>query len=221
MFVKNPKKRKRPGAQDWPPTSAQRKTLLPYTKRLKLPLLGEAPYKAVWVKIVSLALAEKRECCRKMKYFRDVHSQLRKAVPVRSQMFDMTPLCIIDGANDYFISYNAFGRSPCTQCVDLAWVSCYYGQNAERLSWVNVDKQKRLWTRPVTPFNQRNDLSSRPVLRHKDMESWRKYVTEVRSTFWPIYGTIKLDVIITAPKGVSRSAAISILRETCPLVVTN
>ena len=77
--VKNKKKRKRPAAKDWPPTSAQKKTLIPYGRPLKLPRLDEAPYVDVWIKIVSLALAEKRECCRKMRYFRHVHHELWEA----------------------------------------------------------------------------------------------------------------------------------------------
>ncbi len=217
--VKNKKKRKRPRAKDWPPTSTQRKTLVPYGRPIKLPRLADSPFKEVWIKIVSLALAEKRkECCRKMKYFGDVHSQLRRMVPTIQDLSSRSPLRIINSEDVCYTMYSHLNEYSPNQRVDLAWRSWNAGPALEKLVWINTNKESS-WTRIVTRFGQSNETDIYPIYRYKDMKTWKKCLENYVASgpVW-VSGKIRQRVferaIILAPKGVSLSAIMAIILET-------
>ncbi len=219
--VKNKKKRKRPAAKDWPPTSAQKKTLIPYGSRSwKFPRLDESPFKAVWMKILSLALEDcKNECktrCRKMKYFGDVHSQLRRVVPTIQDLSSRSPLRIINSEDVCYTMYSHLNEYSPNQRVDLTWLSWTAGM--EKLVWINTNKESS-WTRIVTRFGQPEGSDIYPIYRYKDMKTWKRCLENYVSSgpVW-VSGKIRQRVferaIILAPKGVSLSAIMAIILET-------
>ena len=138
MTHNNNKKRKRPRAKDWPPTSAQKKTLLPYAKRLKLPLLNEAPFVDVWVKIIQIALADCRNtyimCRRKARQFRNVHKELHKATKVLREEYPRIPLRIRIFSNRILVESFRYSSLP-EKRFKLVWYSVGPNAGSERLVW--------------------------------------------------------------------------------------
>jgi len=189
MLAENPKKRKRLVAKDWPPTSTQKKTLLPYTKRIKLPRLDEAPYLAVWMKIVSLALEEKKECCRKMRYFRAVHQELSE---VTSSLLSIRPRtgAIRMKRNHYHlggrISVTSHLSSNPDANMELLWLPSEYTSGTEILVWIYS------FYRHITYFSKHHlrrkycehvitDLPGcgklpQPIRRFTDIFRWKSFV---------------------------------------------
>ena len=146
MLAENPKKRKRTPAKDSAASAlTQEKTVVPDVRRRawKLPRLDESPYKEVWIKIVSLTLADLqgyKGCCRKMKYFKAVHRELLGATKILSiRNCYCLPLQIQRrNGNKYpgIAIYCVRGRDTFTG-FDLRWISDEEISNVEKLVWIN------------------------------------------------------------------------------------
>ena len=193
------KKRKRSRAKDWPPTSAQRKTLLPYTKRFKLPLLGEAPFKAVWMKILSLALEDcKNECktrCRKIKYFQEVHHELRKATLELTQIYRFCPIQIssrhsreqIHIRGETCLRPRIAKRSKITVCVNTDNYHSGVRSRPFRLVWTNDDTpiERLVWAYPVRNYSGQTVYRqlqvcglTKAIFRHKQKSTWESFICD-------------------------------------------
>lgn len=184
VTVKNKKKRKRLPAKDWPPTSAQKKVLVPYGRPLKLPRLDESPYKEVWIKIVRLILADLRGykgCCRKMKYFWDVHRELllatrstyhtnsccqplqitKRYVNNRGKKYPNLRVCSARGSNRY--TYTNY---------DLRWIPYKKNTYIEKLVWID---SKTYYTRQVTHLSR-----NRPddIVRFTRASRWEAFICD-------------------------------------------
>lgn len=218
MLAENPKKRKRPLAKDWPPTSTQKKTLLPYTKRFKLPRLNEAPFMAVWMKIIGLALEEKKECCRKLRYFRAVHQELS----------EVTNLLLNRGAGTIRIRRNhryydggrlkvtshSIVRGPVPE-MELLWLSSEYTSDTEILVWIyslyphityySKDHPRVKYLEyEVTDLPGSGGDSPQTIRRFTDIYAWENYVcaylngtdeAEILNEAWPNNKSKRLIII--------------------------
>ena len=184
-IVENKKKRKRPVAKDWPPTSMQRKTLLPYTKRIKLPRLDEAPYKELWIRIIRFALVDSkyayRSCCRKMRYFRDVHYELRKATA--ALLNDSCQNRSLRIRREY-VGRIVVDLSEARSALELLWLPYESKPNMEILVWVHSLHRRithfskkfprtKYAEREVTHFSR---VLPRAILRFTDISKWDSFI---------------------------------------------
>ena len=228
-IVENKKKRKRSLAKDWPPTSEQRKTLIPYGRPLKLPRLDEAPHKDVWMKIVSLALADLqgyKGCCRKMKYFGEVHRELLFAIatiitkgyicePLRIKIRDSR--CAIKYPNLRIWRVRGRGAG-----FDLRWIPDEEGVNVEKLIWINLTTGA---SSSITHFSRDQP---RDIIRFIRLSGWEAFISDYihgrvenhirlsmyRQGEYNAIGSNTLKYLIwMAPKWVNRSNARSIVGE--------
>ena len=225
LVAENKKKRKRtPLAKDWPPTSGQKKTLVPYGKRSwKLPRLDGAPYKDVWMKIVSLALVDLqgyKACCQKMKYFREVHRELRSAIITIIESPVCEPFKIKIRDSRYAIKYPSLrifrGDTPGSG-FDLSWTPDEEDVNIEKLIWINLTTGVH---RKITHFS----VGTRPcdIVRFIRASDWETFICEyihgrienhIRlSMYWHgkynVIGSNTLKYLIwMAPKWIDRSKA--------------
>ena len=242
MFaVENKKKRKRtlalPLAKDWPPTSGQKKTLVPYGSRpLKLPRLDESPYKELWMKIVSLALANYKSykgCCQKMTKFRDVHRQLKKVVQVRWDCH-YAPLCLKKAGRSFHTTWEGVTADFLKFGVELCWVPCgRRSPGREKLVWKtkmsNSGKYGKIGN--VKRFYAEDTYLDEKITRFITMTDWKIYVKGFLDGGAHVHGPLELmDVdwrhrnggvlsciyerlILVAPKGISRFTVVPILDE--------
>ena len=175
--VKNKKKRKRPRAKDWPPTSAQKKNLVPYGSRpWKLPRLNEAPYVDIWLKIISYIKQENVTRFRKFRYFRGVHKELIGATwNLRESRF-YTPLHIdrveVRGSvqNLYnlklYVLQDEYFQAPRSAIYILKWIPYSTYKNTEQLAWVCQEVDD------VTPVTNLNKDQSNDIFRYTDICAW-------------------------------------------------
>ncbi len=194
VVAKNKKKRKRPRAKDWPPTSTQKKTLVPYGRPRKLPRLDESPYKEVWIKIVRLTLMDLqgyKGCCRKMKYFKDVHRELVSATTALRHTTKnhrwWTPLQITKQrhAKKYgkkYPSLEMYSRpGPTTRTgFDLGWTPYEGNIYIEKLVWINPKMQCK--NQGVTHLSRNRPYN---IIRFTRASRWEAFICDY------MYGRIK------------------------------
>ncbi len=225
MSTENKNKRKRSLAKDWPPTSAQRKTLVPYGRTSKLPRLDESPFKEVWIKIVSLALVDLqgyKACCRKMKYFGEVHQELLLAMVTfitKGYVCEPLSIKIKDSKYPSIRIYRVRGRGT---GFDLRWIPEEEDVNIEKLIWINLTTGG---SSSITHFSRNHPYD---IVRFIRLSDWETYICDYihgrienhirlrmyRHSEYNAIGSNTLKHLIwMAPKWVNRSNARSIVGE--------
>ena len=182
------KKRKRPRAKDWPPTSTQKRTLVPYGRPFKLPRLDESPFKEVWIKIVRLTLADLqgyKGCCRKMKYFRQLHHELlliTEPILLRAPVRCYNPLLMFQRRKSQFprlIIYCWSTYVAQTSGFDLEWVPDEENVNIEKLIWSNL---KTGATGEISRFSETKEYV---IFRYLRVSYWQAFICDY------IYGRLE------------------------------
>ncbi len=178
--VENPKKRKRT-------TLTQEKTVVPYVRPLKLPRLDESPYKEIWIKIVSLTLADLqgyKGCCRKMKYFKEVHPELlltTEPILLRATVCHQ-PLQIFQRRKSQFPRLIIYCWSTYVAQItgfDLEWIPDEENVNIEKLIWSNL---KTGASGEISRFSITKDYA---ILRYLRVSYWEAFICDY------IYGRIE------------------------------
>lgn len=222
MSAENPKKRKRPFAKDWPPTSAQRNFLIPYGRPLKLLRLDEAPYKELWLKIVSLALVDYKTykmCCRKVTQFGDVHRELYQSTK-NLRDFPLRTLFKIRAKHrgwvrrEIVVEAQKFSKAK-KRYFEVMWIPSKRTPHLEQLVWM-CQKTRAGYT-PVTRICENG--YSENINRFTHISDWESHVakffrdqTDQRSPLARTYADrvgcrIMTDMIQTAPRGLDREIA--------------
>ncbi len=215
VITKNKKKRKRPLAKDWPPTSAQKKNLVPYGSRpWKLPRLNEAPYVDIWMKIISYIKQENATRFRKFRLFRGVHHELAGATRDFRKSRSYAPLHIEKAApfrsapSRLYVLQDEYYGAPRGTIFILKWIPYSAYTKAEQLAWVCQ------WAGDVTPVTNLFKDQSKNIFRFTDIDAWESvnsaflcmYKKENRPTkYWK---RKRLEIMIrTAPKLLDRESA--------------
>ena len=183
MLAENPKKRKR--AKDGSPASAQKKILIPYERPLNLPRLDDSPYKELWIRIIRFALVDCKDaykaCCRKMKYFRDVHYELRVTTASSlNNTYRYRSLAIRKIYTGRVDVEFRVSRSP----MELVWLPYKLKPNMEILVWVGrmyghttysskEVPRTRYIEHQVTHFSR---VLPRAILRFTDISTWESFI---------------------------------------------
>ncbi len=215
------KKRKRPRAKDWPPTSAQKKNLVPYGSRpWKLPRLNEAPYVDIWLKIISYIKQENVTRFRKFRYFRDLHNQLNGTTWTLRETPHRTPLYIkkIIPTNycvpKLCVISDEFQQVPRGTLFILKWIPYHNNAKSECLVWVCQ------WADSIAPVINVLTHQSKIIFRYTDICAWESAITDrLRKYTWKRKKERKYyfdkrwkkgcleRMIRTAPKALNRGAA--------------
>ncbi len=171
-------KRKRPAAQDWPPISQKKKTLIPYGHRPKLPRMNESPYIDLWLRVMSFVRQAEQKQLKRAIYFRDLHSELQRIVPV------FRDCCVRQGNFDKFFCpiqlvrktripirglrvFRSRTRTSLAKEFYLKWVPYIPDESVqEKLVWVT--NKYMLHNRDVTNLRQFS------ITRYKKVDTWKR-----------------------------------------------
>ncbi len=168
-------KRKRPSAQDWPPTSGERKALVPYGHRPKLPRMNKSPYIEMWLRVMSFVRKAEQKHLKRAIYFRDVHSELCKSVTKyaskRRNLDWPTPVSLALKKGIFRATRRcglaSFESSYRLEWIDETWAS---GDIKEILVWTENDHETML------TYNEITARKGRFITRFKKREHWEASV---------------------------------------------
>ena len=172
-------KRKRPSphppAQDWPPTSEKKKTLIPFGRPKKLPRLDEAPYFGLYLRMMHHATEEHRARWKRMGFFRRLHYELLAAVPSCPKDSSGPLVRINRRCRRCRYQYERERVSPDLMYpyrhIDIAWVTDLHSLSViEKLSWVAAPENFVLF-----PTRRR---AGQFIFRYSDCTGWVKNIRD-------------------------------------------